>query len=44
MRINKKKKVRKQLEARIKDYEGMCKRSPTQGVEFKKPGSMSGRK
>jgi hypothetical protein len=33
-------KAKKRLDARIKDYEAMCKRSPTGGQEYKKPGSI----
>jgi len=37
------KKQQAKLERRVRDYHEMCKRSPTGGIEYRKPGSMSGR-
>lgn len=38
------KKTKKRLETRIASYEKSCQNSNTGGKEFKKPGSMNGKK
>jgi hypothetical protein len=37
-------KAQKRLDQRIKEYQEMCSRSQTNGKEYRKPGSMSGKK